>query len=153
MPRKREDGPETLMHGTSVALGEDAALLRGPSGAGKSDLALRFITVFAEDGACLVSDDQTRLALKGGHVVVSAPDAIAGLLEVRGLGPVAMTARGGARLRLIVDLVAPADVPRLPPEPAPRETVLGRQVPLMRLAPFEASAAVKLKLALESHDS
>src|SRR5262245_62594676 len=36
------DGAE-LVHGTCVALGRGAALIRGPSGSGKSDLASRFL--------------------------------------------------------------------------------------------------------------
>ena len=49
-----------LVHGTCVALGRRAALLRGSSGAGKSDLALRFMAL-AGEGALrplLVADDQ-----------------------------------------------------------------------------------------------
>ena len=38
-----------LVHGTCVALGRRAALLRGKPGAGKSDLALRF-TALPADG-------------------------------------------------------------------------------------------------------
>ena len=38
------------MHGTCVALGPYAALLRGRSGSGKSDLALRFLHLPPEQG-------------------------------------------------------------------------------------------------------
>ena len=52
-----------LVHGTCVALGRTAALLRGPSGSGKSDLALRFLFLArrgpaALDAPILVADDQ-----------------------------------------------------------------------------------------------
>ena len=48
------------IHGTCVALGPHAALIRGPSGSGKSDLALRFLALAAEPGLepLLVADDQ-----------------------------------------------------------------------------------------------
>src|SRR5689334_24249403 len=78
-----------LVHGTCVALGRRAALLRGPSGAGKSDLALRFLALSNEDGekALLVADDQVFVGSNGsGELVASAPPTIAGKIEVRGLG-------------------------------------------------------------------
>ena len=76
----------TLIHGTCVAFADgdhwSAVLLQGRSGVGKSDLALRLIDV----GASLVADDQVALAAVDGRVTASAPDRLAGLLEVRGLG-------------------------------------------------------------------
>lgn len=130
------------VHGTSVALGGDGILLRGPSGSGKSDFALRLI----DEGGRLVADDQTELRLVGGELSMSAPATIAGQIEVRGIGILRLPALPAAPLRLVVDLVAPAQVERLP---EPRRTeLLGRQVPLLALAPFEASAPAKLRLAL-----
>jgi HPr kinase/phosphorylase len=131
-----------LVHGTCVAIGTQGVLIRGRSGAGKSDLALRLI----EAGARLVADDQVRLSPAGAAPVASAPHAIRGLIEARGVGIVAVPTRGTARLRLVVDLVGPRSVPRLP---EPRHIVLaGAQVPTIALTPFEASAPLKVRLAL-----
>jgi len=132
------------VHGTSVALGGAGVLLRGPSGCGKSDLALRLI----DRGALLVADDQTELRLDGDDICMRAPAVIAGQLEVRGLGIVRAPSVSAAPLRLVVDLVAPAEVERMP---EPRAcALLGRDVPLIALAPFEASAVAKLQLALRA---
>jgi len=130
------------IHGTAIALGEEGVLLRGPSGSGKSDLALRLI----EGGARLVADDQTELRLGAGAVQLSAPAGIAGQMEIRGLGIVRMPHRPAAPLRLVVDLVPPESVERLP-EPRFCQ-YLGRDVPRLLLAPFEASAPAKLRAAL-----
>jgi RNase adaptor protein for sRNA GlmZ degradation len=130
------------MHATCVALGGAAVLLRGPSGAGKSDLALRLI----EEGARLVADDQVELAAEGGRLVARAPAAIAGKMEVRGVGIVPVAAEAAATVALIADLVTAADVERLP-EPA-EETILGIAIARITLAPFEALAPAKLRLAL-----
>lgn len=130
------------VHGTSVALEGDGILLRGPPGSGKSDLALRLI----EAGARLVADDQTELARAGDTLTMTAPAAIAGRLEVRGVGILRVPSVAAAPLRLVVDLVAPERIERLP-EPEFCE-LLGRAVPLLLLAPFEASAPAKLRLAL-----
>jgi len=131
-----------LVHATAVALGARAVLLRGPSGSGKSDLALRLI----DAGARLVADDQTELLRRGDRILVRAPAAIAGLIEARGVGILRLEAIDEAALVLIADLVAPERVERLP-EPR-REEFFGIAVPVVAMAPFEASAAAKLRLAV-----
>src|SRR5437763_620964 len=70
------------VRGTSIAIGGRGVLLRGESGSGKSDLALRLI----DRGAVLVSDDYTQVRAEHGRRIASAPGAIAGKSEVRGVG-------------------------------------------------------------------
>jgi HPr kinase/phosphorylase len=140
-----------LVHGTCVALGTRAALLRGPSGAGKSDLALRFLALTGEGGdpPLLVADDQVVLTPNGnGELVASAPSSIAGKIEVRGLGIIEVPARAEARLTIVCDLVGTKEVPRTPSHPWERTMIAGIPIKLIKLDPFEASAPVKLKLAL-----
>jgi HPr kinase/phosphorylase len=142
-----------LIHGTCVALGSHAALIRGPSGSGKSDLALRFLALPPEPGLepRLVADDQVWIERQNdGSLIASAPPALAGKIEVRGLGIVEVPHREAARLALAVDLVLPQEVPRMPPDPLERMTIAGAVLPVVKLAPFELSAALKLRLALLS---
>ncbi len=139
-----------LVHATCVALkprgkGWQAVLLRGPSGAGKSDLALRLI----EAGGRLVADDQTRLTRSGRTLMATAPATLAGLIEVRGVGIVKLARAqvlARATLSLLVDLVPADRIERLPD--SARENLLGVDLPLLALAPFEVSAAAKLRLAV-----
>lgn len=133
-----------LVHATAVALDGRAVLLRGPSGAGKSDLALRLI----DAGARLIADDQSELSRLGDTIVVRAPSTIAGLIEVRGLGILRLEPEADIPLSLIADLIAPEALERLPERRS--ETILGLAVPAIFLAPFEASAAAKLRLALNA---
>lgn len=131
-------------HATCVDIDGAGVLLRGPSGSGKSDLALRLI----DSGARLVADDCARLRRSGGRLIASAPPEIAGRMEVRGLGIMDFEALAETPLRLVIDLVAPGDIERLP-RPATAE-VLGVRLPLVRLAPFEASAPAKVRAALKA---
>ena len=131
-----------LIHGTAVALDGRAVLLRGLSGSGKSDLGLRLI----DAGARLVADDQSELVRVGNEIVVRPPSTIVGLIEVRGIGIIRLDPLMEAPLALLADLVTPEAIERLPALRA--ERILGLDVPLIALAPFEASAPTKLRLAL-----
>jgi HPr kinase/phosphorylase len=132
------------VHGTSVALDGAGILLRGPSGCGKSDLALRLI----DQGAQLVADDQTELDIAGDDIAMTAPAPIAGQIEVRGVGILRVPSVPTAPLRVVVDLVPTDEVERMPEKRAC--SMLGRNVPLFTLAPFEASVVAKLRLALRA---
>jgi HPr kinase/phosphorylase len=138
-------------HGTAIAIGGNAALIVGPSGAGKSDLALRCLAVAPSTlipvPAHLIADDRVLISRDGDRLRVEAPETILGKLEVRGLGILEVPYARGADLALIVELVAPEAVERLP-DPAPQRDLLGVSLPLLHLAPFEAAAPVKLLLAL-----
>ncbi len=75
--------------------------------------------------------------------VASCPDALAGLLEVRGVGIVRLPYRLQGQLALVIELGGTTE--RLP-EPR-RDAVL--DVPVIELDAFEASAVDKVALALD----
>jgi HPr kinase/phosphorylase len=130
------------VHATTVAIEKQGVLLRGPSGSGKSDLALRLIN----DGAVLIADDRTALTQRDGAVIAQCPVSIAGKLEVRGIGIVDVPYIEEAALSVIVDLVDPDQVERLPV--LRTEELLDCRIPSILLAPFEASASAKIKMAI-----
>jgi HPr kinase/phosphorylase len=107
----------------------------GPPGSGKSDLALRLMSC----GFRLVADDRVEVT----QGVARPPGAIAGLLEVRGLGIMRMLYVPETSLRLVVRLGR--EEIRLP-APA-REAIL--DLPLIALDPFAASTPDKIALALD----
>ena len=119
-------------------------LLRGASGSGKSDLALRLI----DAGARLVSDDRTDLVVQDGCLYASAPAALAGLLEVRGIGLFQLDPVKKTPVRLVVDLVPQEQVPRLPEKR--EEDIGGVYVPRVALYGFDASAPAKIRMALNA---
>lgn len=128
------------LHASCVAIGGRAVLIEGPSGSGKSDLALRLI----DRGAVLVSDDYTLVTRDGGQLTASAPATIAGQIEVRGLGIVPTAHQGAVPIALIITLAR--SVERMP-EPQTR-TMAGVTLPVVAVAGLEASAPIKVELAL-----
>lgn len=131
---------ETL-HTSCVAIGGRAVLIGGRPGKGKSDLALRLI----DRGASLVSDDYTYVRRVSGQLLASAPDTIAGKMEIRGVGIVEFEPSKDIPVALFVDLDHDPD--RLPPEGESRTTA-GIAIPVIRLSALEPSAPIKVETAL-----
>ncbi|MEJ7933180.1 HPr kinase/phosphatase C-terminal domain-containing protein [Sphingobium sp. AN558] len=129
------------LHATTVAIDGRAVLLAGVSGTGKSDLALRLI----DRGAILISDDYTLVKRIEGQLIATAPQTIAGCMEVRGIGIVPMP-HADAPVALLVDLFD--KVERMPAEPLMR-AIAGVDIPVVKLAALEASAPIKVELALK----
>lgn len=131
---------ETL-HASCVAIDGRAVLIEGRSGSGKSDLALRLI----DRGATLVSDDYTVLVRDRDRVLAQAPATIAGRIEVRGVGIVEMPHVDRVPVALVVCL---ADQIERLPEDGDTRTIAGVAVPMVALSGHEASAPIKVGLAL-----
>lgn len=130
------------IHASCVAIGGRGVLLAGRSGVGKSDLALRLI----DRGAVLVSDDYTQLVRRNGILRATSPATIAGKIEVRSVGIVEMPHVSNVEVALLIDLEG--SVVRLPDRAARR--LAGVDVPVAALAPFEASAPIKVELLLRA---
>lgn len=135
---------ETL-HTSCVAIGQRAVLIEGRSGAGKSDLALRLI----DRGAQLVSDDYTILQRSGQALVATAPATIAGKIEVRGLGIIDMPFVDRVPVALLILLV---DDPERMPLDYQRRKIAGIDIPVIAIAGHDASAPIKVELALKRLD-
>jgi serine kinase of HPr protein (carbohydrate metabolism regulator) len=97
----------TNVHATGLVLGTTGMILRGPSGAGKSLLALELIDEWEMRGetARLVSDDRIDIEASKTGLVMHAPKAIEGLVELRGRGIVSRPFVAKADVHLVVDLV------------------------------------------------
>jgi serine kinase of HPr protein (carbohydrate metabolism regulator) len=76
------------IHATAIALGAVGVLIEGPSGAGKTSLALAAIEKMQSQNqfASLVADDQCLVEITNGRLIATCPPALAGLVEMRGLG-------------------------------------------------------------------
>jgi HPr kinase/phosphorylase len=123
------------IHGSCASRKGAGVLLIGPPGAGKSDLLLRLLARNFD----LVADDRTDI-IDG---VAQPVPALAGLLEVRGLGIVRLPYVASARLALVIELGQAA--PRMP-VPS-RHVDLG--LPLAMVDANAASAPDRVALALD----
>jgi HPr kinase/phosphorylase len=123
------------VHGSCVARDGAGVLIVGPSGAGKSDLTLRLLS----RGFALVADDQVDIS----DGLARAPEALAGLLEVRGIGILKMPHLPAVTLNLVICLT---DQPERLPRPE-QHAALG--LPVVRLNAAGASAPDRVALALD----
>lgn len=145
--------PAPTVHASAVRLDGHGVLIRGPSGAGKSTLARLLIErarLCGRDGV-LVADDRVVLCATGdGRLQASAPAVLAGLLEVAGLGLLAVPHVASADLALVVDLVPETAMERMPDAASRRTEVAG--IGLARVAvPVRAALAPGLvELALDA---
>ncbi len=134
--------PLPQIHATAISIDGNGVLLCGASGSGKSDLALRLI----DDGARLIADDRCDLTIASDQVFVSCPTTIDGLMEVRGIGILKFDTETRAPVALIVKLCEPDQIERLPDDCT--DVQYGVSIPIIRVAPFEASTPFKIRLAL-----
>lgn len=142
----REAATATV-HASAVLIGSRATLIRGPAGSGKSRLALALIDAAATGRirfARLVADDRVELTASHGRLLVRAPAALAGLIEVRGVGVRRVAFEAVAVAGLVVDLDA-ADGERIP-APSARTAEINR-IALPRLPVAAGADAVAIVLA------
>ena len=142
--------PESAtVHATCILIGEAGLLIRGESGSGKSAAALAMLDAAAESGlfAALVADDRVFLSQRSGRIVARAPEAIAGLIEMRGLGIVRLPHEPAAVVRLVVDLAPVESLPRLPGAQERQTELLGIVLPRLAAA-ADASLFTRVRLAL-----
>ena len=129
-------------HASAVVLGDRGIVIAGSPGAGKTQLALALICHGRSFGlfASLVADDQIFLSVRYGRLICTAPPAIAGLAEIRGLGPRSLAHEMKAPVDLLVRLVDRRSAERFPE--AGTEALLGCEVPLLKLAADDRQAAL-----------
>jgi HPr kinase/phosphorylase len=122
------------VHATAVLVGSRALLIRGPAGSGKSRLALALIQT-ADCGRFvrLIADDRVELEACHGRLLARAPDALAGLIEVRDLGIRRLAHETVAVVAQVVDLAAP-DAKRLPEPTGRRTEIMGLKLPRLAIA-------------------
>jgi HPr kinase/phosphorylase len=136
------------VHASAVLAGPRAVLIRGPSGSGKSRLALDLIEAPSTGllpFSRLIGDDRVHLEPAGGRLLVRPAEALAGLIEVRGVGVLRLPYEPCGVVRLVVDLAA-MDAERLPQDVGRKAEIEGVMLP--RLAVAAGQPALPSVLAL-----
>jgi len=143
---------QIFLHGTCVSLGGEGVLILGEPGSGKSALALRLIDEpgYGISGVLLrselVADDQVIVTRGRDRLMASAPAALRGKLEIRGLGIVTLTTPPSVPLALVVKLQDHSAIERLP-DPATFD-ILGMALPLAEIDGRMPSAPARMRAAL-----
>ena len=111
-------GGRINIHATAVVIGEAGLLFVGPSGIGKSMTAFNCLAAARRAGAfgALVADDQVFVSQEDGILTAECPNAIAGMIEIRGSGIARLPHVPAAAIHLAVLLVDQENSDRLPPE-------------------------------------
>ena len=122
-------------------LGDRGVLIAGASGSGKTTLALSLIDHFGERGCFRVWSRTIRFCwtAESGRLVCRAPHAIAGLVEVYGLGPRPMEHEAAMVADLLVRLVPTTAAERFPDERT--ESLAGCSIPCLELAETSVETA------------
>jgi HPr kinase/phosphorylase len=127
----RGEAANPSIHASAVLVGSRAVLIRGPSGSGKSRLAFELILAGRAGQIAptkLVGDDRIHVWAQGGELMIRPSPALAGLIEIRGLGIRRCDFVPEASAGLVVDLDAP-DAERLPPPEALEIRIEGISIP------------------------
>lgn len=111
MSEPNDEPDEMRVHGSVVAVGNEAVLFIGGSGSGKSTVALEMVAY----GAGLVSDDQVILRKSGAGLVAHPIADFEGLAEARGIGIIKVRKADPTPIELVVDLDQ-TELRRMPPE-------------------------------------
>ena len=135
------------IHASAVLIGARAALIQGPAGSGKSRLAVALLDA-ARQGlipfARLVADDRAHVEAAHGRLLVRPAPALAGLIEVRGLGIRRVPYEPLATVDVLVELGS-KDAERLPARSRAQVVIEGIALP--RLAVAAGADALPLVLA------
>jgi HPr kinase/phosphorylase len=129
--------PSATIHASAVLVGRRAALIQGPSGSGKSHLALALLQAAgcgALPFARLVADDRAHVEAHHGRLLVRPAAALAGLIEVRGLGIRRMLHEPLAVVGVVIELAA-RNAERLPNNTGTSVTIEGITLPRLAVAP------------------
>ena len=124
------------IHASAVLVGARAVLIQGPAGSGKSRLALALLQAAAQGllpFARLVADDRAHVEAAHGRLLVRPAAALAGLIEVRGLGIRRVPYEPLAVVGVLVELGA-QDAERLPARSRAQAVIAGITLPRLAVA-------------------
>jgi serine kinase of HPr protein (carbohydrate metabolism regulator) len=139
---------QDTVHASVVALDGHGILIRGASGSGKSSLLLSLLDG-SPAAATLVADDRAHVTVEGDRILASVPEAIAGKLEIRGIGIVQRSYVASVAVDLVVDLLPLEECPRMPSEEESQVILEGVALPRIFVATGAHDGAARVRAALD----
>jgi serine kinase of HPr protein (carbohydrate metabolism regulator) len=127
---------QKLDHAACLLIGRHGILLRGESGSGKSQLRRYLANQCRHNGlfSALISDDYVRLVAPetSDALIAVAPETTFGKQEIRGVGICPLEGvekiEKVVRLHLVVNLVAPEQIVRMPEPENTHTSLLNRTI-------------------------
>lgn len=138
-------------HACVIEIAGRGVLIRGASGSGKTALLWQLLSDARAHNqtAKLVADDRIILTPYKDGLKAKAPDELAGKMELYGFGIVEMPWSPETTITLVVDLVTPEQVPRMP-EPASVD-ISGIELPLLLVPQSQEVRSARLIWVWFSH--
>ncbi len=144
----------TMAHANALLIGERGVLLRGVSGSGKSALSCRLLEGMRLRGdfARLIGDDRVALTNCNGRLIARPHPAIAGAIELRGLGLAPAPFEPAGVIRVVVDLAAPGGErpPRYPLPNADLTQICGLSLPRCMVEAGDYAVVEKILYFIQS---
>jgi HPr kinase/phosphorylase len=139
----------TSLHATAVIHGESGVLILGASGSGKSALALALMARARELGAfaALIGDDRIFVRKASGRLIAWGAANMAGIIERRMAGLIAVRHEPSAIVRLAVELCEGGR--RWPRMPEDNDSLIIGEVELPRLALDSGQSVCDQALAVD----
>ncbi len=103
-------------HACALEINEIGILIQGSSGSGKTSLMLGLLerSKLENLNASMIADDQVLLKHDKNSLIACTPEAIAGLVEVRGHGILQYPHKSSCKVRLIVNILEDEKIERMP---------------------------------------
>lgn len=130
--------PRTAVHACLLEIYDIGVLIEGESGIGKSEISLDLI----KKGHRLIADDRVNISAVRGHLIGTCPEAIYGMMEVRGIGIIDVSRMFGinslsksSHIKLVIKLVSfskdePLERVGMKTD---RYEILGESIPVIKL--------------------
>ena len=133
-------------HGCAIVLSAHGVVVVGPSGSGKSRLCQSLIELWNRNQkfARWVADDRVIFNLVSNQIEARSPEPIQGMVERRFAGIEKVTFQRRAIVDLVVELVAPHELDRLPDSPVHAPLPDGPKLPLIRVPFSNHNLAIEL---------
>lgn len=138
---------ENNQHATTIIVGTNGILITGSSASGKTSLASELLddATRRNEYSALVADDQTLVSNINGRLIARAPETLVNRIEIRGFGIGEISACPSAVLHLVVEIIEPDKIIRLPE--AELTSICQVKLPIVRVPRHRYPESIRIVMA------